>query len=162
MNVLDTPIRVFAVGIPKGQPRPKAFSRGRHAGVYDPGTANEWKGSVARAFVQYHGAAYHQAVSVVIDFMLPRPKGHFGAKGLLPSAPRLHLGKPDLDNAAKAVLDAMTDFQFWKDDSGCVELIVRKHWTETKPGALIVVSPYVEIEVPTLLGIADAQPGLLL
>jgi len=33
----------FVAGIPKGQPRVKAFSRGKHAGVYDPGTSDGWK-----------------------------------------------------------------------------------------------------------------------
>lgn len=31
--------RVF--GIPKGQPRVRAFIRGKHAGVYDPGQAKD-------------------------------------------------------------------------------------------------------------------------
>lgn len=135
------PLEVFAVGIPKAQPRVKAFSRGRHAGVYDPGTANDWKGSVKRAFDGHHGRSLHEPVSVAIDLFLPRPKGHFGKRGLLPSAPLHHTGKPDLDNAAKAILDAMTDFQFWKDDSACVSLLVTKQWTDTKPGALIIVRP---------------------
>lgn len=136
---ITKPIHVFAIGIPKGQPRVKAFTRGKHAGVYDPGTANEWKASVAAAFKEHHGLSLDCPVAVVINLHMPRPKGHFGAKGLKSSAPRYHMSKPDLDNAAKAILDAMTDFQFWKDDTVCVELLVRKLWTETLPGAAIEV-----------------------
>lgn len=155
------PLRVFALGIPKGQPRPKAFARGKHAGVYDPGTANEWKGAVARAFEGHHGLSITDAVSVTIDLHLPRPKGHFRTDGvtLTKSAPVHHTGKPDLDNAAKAILDAMTDFQFWKDDSACVELIVRKRWTATKPGALIEVNAVPDLA--GLLGIQTEQGALL-
>ena len=141
MNQLLKEISVFATGIPKGQPRVKAFTRGRHAGVYDPGTANEWKASVALAFKEYHGMSYNQPLRVLIELFLPRPKAHFGAKGLKPNAPRWHTGKPDLDNAAKAILDAMTDFQFWKDDSLVFALEVCKEWTDGKPGAYIKVSP---------------------
>ena len=36
---MTTPISFTVLGDPKGQPRPKAFSRGGHAAVYDPGTA---------------------------------------------------------------------------------------------------------------------------
>lgn len=139
--ILEETISFRAVGIPKGQPRPKAFSRGNRAGVYDPGTANEWKASVAEAMKSHHGMSYNQPVSVSIVLFLPRPKGHFGAKGLKVSAPRNHTGKPDLDNAAKAILDAMTDFQFWKDDSIVCSLIISKMWTEGSPGALIEITP---------------------
>ena len=41
-----SPIIFFAAGSPKGQPRVRAFVRGNHAGVYDPGTANEFKTSI--------------------------------------------------------------------------------------------------------------------
>jgi len=45
------------------------------------------------------------------------------------------------DNAAKAILDAMTDFQFWKDDSVVFALEICKEWTDGKPGAYIKVTP---------------------
>ena len=41
--------RLEVNGDPKPQPRPKAFKRGKHAAVYDPGTAEGWKGSIALA-----------------------------------------------------------------------------------------------------------------
>ena len=141
MNKLSETVSVFATGIPKGQPRVKAFTRGKHAGVYDPGTANEWKASVAEAFKRYHGLSINQAVSVEIVLYMPRPKSHFGAKGLKPTAPQWHTSKPDVDNCAKAIQDAMTDFQFWKDDSIVCDLSVRKVWTISKPGAQITVLP---------------------
>lgn len=142
MSTLAQKIEVFATGIPKGQPRPKAYARGNRAGVYDPGTANEWKAAVAAAFKPHHGLSLACPVSVRISLYLPRPKSHFRANGALTkSAPIHHTAKPDLDNAAKAILDAMTDFQFWKDDSICTRLSIRKEWTSGIPGAAIQVSP---------------------
>lgn len=141
MNVLQHEVGIRITGIPKGQPRPKAFSRGKHAGVYDPGTANEWKASIAEAFKEYHGLSYNQPLRVLIELFIPRPKNHFGVKGVKPTAPRWHTGKPDLDNAAKAILDAMTDFQFWKDDSVVFALEICKEWTDGKPGAYVKVTP---------------------
>lgn len=139
---LDQEITVFATGIPKGQPRVKATSRGKFASVYDPGTANEWKQSVSEAFKPYHGHSYNQPLQVEIQLFMPRPKAHFGAKGdVKPLAPQFHTQKPDLDNAAKAILDAMTDFQFWKDDSMVYRLEVSKDWTDGKPGARITINP---------------------
>jgi len=143
--MLTDRITVCAVGIPKGQPRPKAFARGGHAGVYDPGTANEWKASIAEAFKPYHGLSLNQPLSVRIILFIPRPKGHFTKSGMLAkSAPVHHTAKPDLDNAAKAILDAMTDFQFWKDDSCCVDLSIRKYWISEAPGASISITPVLE------------------
>lgn len=133
------PIVEFAVGIPKGQPRPKAVRRGKHAGVYDPGTANDWKTAVKAAFSAHHGRSLACPLKVSIVFAIPRPKGHFGKSGLRKSAPARHTGKPDLDNAAKAVLDALTDCQVWKDDSYIFDLRVRKMWTEGTPGARISI-----------------------
>ena len=43
-----------APGIPKGQPRPRAFSRNGHARVFDPGTAEGWKSAVAVAAQDLH------------------------------------------------------------------------------------------------------------
>jgi Holliday junction resolvase RusA-like endonuclease len=140
MNILESPVTFYAIGIPKGQPRPKAFSRGNHAGVYDPGTANEWKASVAEGFKTHHGMSYNQPLAVEIWLSMPRPKAHFGSKGLKPNAPDWHTQKPDLDNAAKAILDAMTDFQFWKDDSVVCNLTISKSWTDGTPGATIRIS----------------------
>lgn len=141
MSELFSTIEVFAVGTPKAQPRVKAFKRGNHAGVYDPGTANDWKSSVRDAFKEFHGLGIIEPVTVRIDFHLPRPKSHYGKRGLKDSAPLHHTGKPDLDNAAKAVLDAMTDFQFWKDDSAVVRLVVTKSWALSRPGARVIVNP---------------------
>lgn len=115
------PIEFFVAGIPKGQPRPKAVRRGAHAGVYDPGTANEWKHQVhIFGSPSVPAAPLEGPLRVDLTFFFPRPKGHFKGKStqqIKASAPRLHTSKPDIDNAAKAVFDQMTLMRFWKDDA---------------------------------------------
>lgn len=134
-------LEVFVAGKPKGQPRPKAFSRGKHAGVYDPGTAEEWKGIVRQEVkARWDGQPWEGAVSLSLGFKMPRPKGHSNSKGLLKfSAPLFHLGKPDADNLAKAVMDALTNLGVWKDDSQVAVLRVRKEYASL-PGCLINIS----------------------
>jgi Holliday junction resolvase RusA-like endonuclease len=68
-------------------------------------------------------------VSVSITFAMPRPKSHSGTKGLKPSAPVVHVGKPDVDNLAKLILDQITRSGcVWRDDSQVVSLTVHKFW----------------------------------
>lgn len=116
------PLTFFAPGIPKGQPRIRAFVRGRHAGVYDPGTADDFKACIHLAAKQ---ALIKDSVRPVFSgpischavFVFPRPKSHFTSKGLLkPSAPFWHIQKPDRDNLEKCLLDVLTKLQMWDDD----------------------------------------------
>ena len=41
-----------------------------------------------------------------------------------------HTVKPDVDNLAKQLLDAMTRLRFWEDDRQVVELVARKRYDE--------------------------------
>jgi Holliday junction resolvase RusA-like endonuclease len=139
-------------GMPKGQPRPRAFSRGGKAAVYDPGTAEGWKGAVALACSALEGRALHCPLSVTLTFYLPRPKGHYRSNGQLkPSSPvYLHDNKPDADNLAKAVLDALTNIRAWLDDDQVCELVVRKYWEQPKthaPGCMIRINELREVEL---------------
>ena len=131
-------------GIPKGQPRVKAYVRGRHAGVYTPDTANEWKMKVREAAILVSDGLkpYTDAVSVEMDFWIPRPKSHFKPNGQLKqAAPIMHTQKPDVDNLAKAVLDVLTDVRLWEDDAQVHKLTVTRNWCgdQQPPGASIWV-----------------------
>ena len=105
-----TLLEFFSHGTPKGQPRPRAFFRGGRAAVYDPGTAEGWKGQIAIAWKESgHEPLPHTPYDVMLDFFFPRPKSQSTKKGLRPDAPTFHTAKPDADNVAKAVLDAMAE-----------------------------------------------------
>ena len=138
-------IEFWVQGNPKGQPRPRAFSRGGHARVYDPGTAEGWKSCMAVAAREHIlPDPIDNPVEVNIEFRMPRPKGHYGtgknASVLKASAPLYHLGTPDCDNLAKAVLDALTTIRFWRDDSPVVRLVVGKCYENgSGPGARVRV-----------------------
>jgi len=125
---------VSIVGQPKGQPRPRAFSRGGKAAVYDPGTAEGWKASIALACADLEGRGLDCCLMVSLVFHMPRPKGHFGKKGLFERfAGILFRKKPDADNLAKAVLDCLTSIQAWKDDDQVTDLIIRKRYATDRP-----------------------------
>jgi Holliday junction resolvase RusA-like endonuclease len=136
-------IVIDVVGLPKGQPRARACRRGSHAGVYDPGTADDWKALIAAA-VRPHVPAVplEGALAVDVTWIIPRPKAHFrtGAKAgvLRPGAPMLVTAKPDRDNLDKAVLDALTQCRMWTDDAQVVAGRLLKRYGEP-PGCRIVI-----------------------
>jgi Holliday junction resolvase RusA-like endonuclease len=103
------------------------------ARFYDSDVADVWKRAVRRALFetleQTRWELTLAQVSVSITFAMPRPKSHSGAKGLKPSAPVAHVGKPDVDNLAKLILDQITrSGNVWRDDSQVVSLTVHKFW----------------------------------
>jgi Holliday junction resolvase RusA-like endonuclease len=127
-------------GIPKGQPRPKAFSRGGIASVYDPGTAEGWKGCIVMAGRDKRPETpIEKPISLSIQFYMPRPKSMEGKKfdaGTIPCCK-----KPDADNMAKAVMDCLTQDGWWKDDSYVYWLTVEKYIAAKgdRPGARIEI-----------------------
>jgi Holliday junction resolvase RusA-like endonuclease len=134
-------IQFTAFGDPKGQPRPRAFSRGGMTRMYDPGTAEGWKGLIAAAAQEHKPVAQLEGpLHVSLLFWFARPKSHSGSKGLKPTAPEYHTGKPDADNLAKAVLDCITQLGFWKDDAQVSSLNVRKKYSNGTPGCLIEIT----------------------
>lgn len=132
------PIKFTAHGDPKGQPRPRAFSRGGMTRVYDPGTAEWWKSQIAVAAREHKPATPMEGpIYVALAFYFQRPKSHSGKNGLKPNAPIYHTGKPDADNLAKAVLDCLTQLHFWGDDAQVCSLEITK--TYGQPGCEITI-----------------------
>ena len=147
------------------QPRPRAFARNGKARVFDPGTAEGWKAMVALAAKPFLAAPFTQPIRVVIEFLFPRPKGHSlpatskrPAPVLRADAPVYHVAKPDADNAAKAVLDALTTVGLWTDDAIVAELVVTKRYADQRgEGAAITIKPLTRAhEIP---GAMVIEPG---
>lgn len=138
-------IEFFVSGDPKGQPRARAFARNGMVRIYDPGTAEGWKSAVAAAYKEQCPTATtfspYDAIGVSLEFWFARPKSHMGKRGLKDSAPRAHTQKPDCDNLAKAVLDAMTQLGVWRDDSQVWAIRVAKHWCNVpgSPGCNVII-----------------------
>lgn len=137
-------LRIFIPGTPKAQPRPRAFARkfGQvySARVYDPGTAEGWKGTLAAALLKGKPSTpIDQPISVGLTFYLPRPK-KFCRKKDNPGALWCS-GKPDRDNLDKAVLDCMKQIGWFRDDSIVCggEVVKLYHSITGVPGVFIVI-----------------------
>ena len=69
-------------------------------------------------------------ISVRLIAFFRRPKAHYRKTGLRGDAPKFHTSKPDTDNLAKAVLDALTVIGSWGDDAQVANLYVEKRYGE--------------------------------
>lgn len=116
---------VFSVpGVPIAQPRIKATAIGGYARVYTPKTADAYKASVAIAFkTAYGGNPIDGPVRIEIEFVMPRSKSMIWKKREMPS--EWHTKKPDIDNLAKAAMDALYGLA-WIDDSQVCSLVIAK------------------------------------
>ena len=140
-------IAFFANGDPKGQPRVKASRRGNFVHMYTPKVADEWKRNVQlatpRCSIVNLNPATLGPVTVRIVAYFPRPKSHYRtgkhADMVKATAPRNHYGKPDCDNVAKAILDALTPVGIWRDDAQVHHLEVTKLWANGSSGAAIEI-----------------------
>ena len=121
-------------GEPRPQPRPRAYRRGAHAGVYNPKSSNRWKEQIKNAIAAAGGPEepLGGVIELTLLFRLPRPKSHYTKDGeaLLPEAPTAHTQTPDIENLVKAVMDAMVDMGVMADDSQVVRLIASKSWCQ--------------------------------
>ncbi len=145
-------------GEPVGQPRPRAFARKfgstYQARVYDPGTAEGWKSCIAAAALPHRPQTpLVGPIRLRLAFAMRRPKSHYRtgkySGELRADAPIWHIGTPDADNLAKAVLDALTQIGMWKDDAQVFSLHAGKRYTNYAPGC------NVEIE---LVGLTEDSP----
>jgi Holliday junction resolvase RusA-like endonuclease len=132
-------------GEPKGQPRPRAFVRGKRAAVYDPGTAEGWKGQIALAAREFLPCVpLSGPIMLSVCFFFPRPQRLLRKSS--PSGRIPHTAKPDIDNAIKAVMDCLTGIRMWEDDAQVVSTKAEKTYAakEQRPGALIQVFTFKE------------------
>lgn len=129
-------------GVPKPQPRPRAFARKMGekyvARMYDDGSAEAWKQAVCAASDAVKPAAPIEGpVSVSLQFFMARPKTMKG-----PLTPQPHIKRPDVDNLAKAVLDSLKLFGWWRDDSQIWSLLVTKEYHAVGDHTGVVVTIY--------------------
>jgi Holliday junction resolvase RusA-like endonuclease len=120
------PISFFVSGKPVPQPRPRITVRGRHGVAYVPKghPIHAWRAKVRERMLEmvdpeilpFGNVGLH--VTMIFHMVKPKSNKH-----------RLPIGKPDIDNLAKAVLDAGNGV-IWRDDSQVTDLCARKRWAE--------------------------------
>lgn len=124
-------------GDPVPQPRPRVSTRGGFARAYVPKdhAVHAYRQAIAAAARQAGLTATDEPLNVVIDAVFARPKSHLRKAGVKPDAPRLP--RPDVDNIAKAVLDALQDVV--GDDTNVGRLVIEKTYGQ-EPRTTVRVS----------------------
>lgn len=122
---MPTAIAFSVPGDPVPQPRPRVSTRGGFARAYVPAKhpVHAYRQAVAVAARAAGCGVHGDPVEVVIDLVFARPKSHLRKNGLAKDAPATP--RCDLDNCAKAVLDALNGVA-WDDDSQVTRLVVEK------------------------------------
>jgi len=113
-------------GEPVPQPRPRVSTRGGFARAYVPSKhpVHAYRQSLAAAARAAGLSDTGEPLSVVIDAVFVRPKSHLRKSGVKPDAPKLP--RPDVDNIAKACLDALQDVI--GDDTCVARLVIEKSY----------------------------------
>ena len=134
------PLRtLFVPGIPAPKGSTKALyikKLGRAVVTHDNKRTRPWEQAILAELLALHPQIIEGPVALRMIFRLPRPRGHFGKNGLLPSAPRSHLVRPDVDKLARLALDALTGVVY-RDDAQVTEIAASKRYADdTHPGGV--------------------------
>ncbi|MEI8033003.1 MAG: RusA family crossover junction endodeoxyribonuclease [Chlorobiaceae bacterium] len=129
-------IEFFIPGHPQALKRHRTFRCGKR-NINVDASATQKKTFLACALRYRPERPLDEPLMVKMEFSFPRPKSHFTRKGLKPSAPLLHTGKPDGTNLAKFYEDALNGI-FWRDDSVIARLSIEKRYAEA-PGIFISI-----------------------
>ena len=125
-DVPDTRRLSFWVeGVPVPMPRPRVSFRGGKAHVYPNARAEAWKKMVYAEYLK---------IAIAMKFKAME-KGEAVNVGLQFFLRNVATARPDLDNLAKTVLDALNGAA-WHDDSQIVCLLIEKKKSAT-PGVLV-------------------------
>jgi len=105
-------------------PRPRIAVRGKFANAYYPASYKDWKEQTKDLLVQAFGGntlGYRMSgpLRLTLAFRVRKPK-----------STKLRFPAPDVDNYAKAAMDAITAAGLWDDDKQVVTLLASKSWAD--------------------------------
>lgn len=122
-------LEVTVPGTPQGARRIRAFVRGKHAAVHpdDKHVRAEAQLRVALAAAWNGRPPLDCPVALEVVAYHARPERLRRRKDR-GTGEALFIGKPDADNVAKLVMDAITKAGVWRDDTRVADLHVRRRY----------------------------------
>lgn len=117
--------KIIGNPVPKG--RPRFYKAGNFVHSYTPKKTRQWEQFVKFQAIHYRPKElWTGAIVMDLVFWLPRPKS-------LPKKVINHIKKPDIENLAKSVMDALEGI-IYKRDSQIICLVCDKIYSETEYG----------------------------
>ena len=133
-------------GPPVGEGRPRAVRVGPRVRMHAAPKSAEWRAlAAAQMRREYTAEPIAETVRVSIVAMMPRPKSrpsNISSSAWRDGGPVSRSQKPDVDNIAKAALDALVEGGVIVDDTQVVELYVSRMMcgtTGSPQGSLSIV-----------------------
>lgn len=132
-------------GTPIAQPRHRASCRGGFAKLYLPKDhgIHAWKEAISSIAIDHIASGGPFEGPVKVDLLFA-----FKARTRRECA-QYRVCKPDIDNLAKAALDALTDSGAWNDDSQVVQMHAAK---------MYAAAPFMQVRIEALDFNAVATP----
>lgn len=123
-------VEFMVIGAPKGKERPRAAKIRDRTIIYTPKKTRDYEREIARAYQMECSSMFSGAVAIEIYAYYEIPKSASRKRVLdMVSDRERPTKKPDGDNIAKAVCDALNGIAY-KDDSQVVDLTVRKYYSK--------------------------------
>lgn len=125
---------------PVGKGRPRATTIGGFARLYTPAKTRKYEALVSATATAAMVSQRRQRldgplkVTIVAAFTLPKSK----ERKRQPVQGSWHVGKPDADNVAKAVLDAIEGVVFAEDAAVCELVVTKRTAAQGVPGSVAV------------------------
>ena len=135
-------IEFFVPGAPVGKGRPRAARRGAGVVMFTPEKTAGYEALVAaaasNAMRAEAGPLFTGPLEAVLEMRIPIPASWSKAhKAAALAGTELPTSKPDIDNVAKAILDACNGVVF-RDDAQVVMLVATKAFSD-EPGVRVVI-----------------------
>lgn len=126
---------------PQAWQRPKTRVVGGFVKHYSPKKTKDYEQAIAQYYATSKGVFFEKDVPLRVSlyFGMPVPKSTSKKKTMeMVTGYISHTKRPDVDNLAKAVIDALNGVA-WDDDSQIVQLSVHKDYT-SKPSVYLSIS----------------------
>ena len=139
---MNRKIEFFVPGAPVGKGRPRAARRGAGVVMFTPEKTAGYEALVAaaasNAMRAEAGPLFTGPLEAVLEMRIPIPASWSKAhKAAALAGTELPTSKPDIDNVAKAILDACNGVVF-RDDAQAVMLVATKAFSD-EPGVRVVI-----------------------
>mgnify|MGYP003292108010 CR=1 FL=1 len=124
-NIIDFDVP----GDPFGKQRPRAARKGRFITIYTPRETKEYENKVIKYYNKYYkGTKLEGPINVKINgiFGIPKSVSKYKAEKMI-NKEIPHTKKPDCDNLAKSILDALNNVAY-NDDAQITKLEISKEY----------------------------------